>query len=286
MFRKIENYSKCSIYFVSLLISGVIIIFSIGGCNTKGNGDLNPGNDKRVVDRPVITEPKQNGQIVHPADVYMETSYFASTDPELAHLCTDWEIRTVMTDEVVWEINCIEGVEKVHTHLGDGTFQNSHDGRQILFFDTEYILRTRHRSSSNDPTPVWIDSSGNDIILPGSNNPPSLSIFNSLDELILQFVGLDGISFAIIYPPDKEEHMPVKIVLNTGDNKNDLLLPESVISFIDDEIIERNIYLPRVSLSPGEEELYWISVDGSTYLANTGQTDPDFSSLVRGYPVP
>ena len=313
--KPLDSFMKC-LGFVLLL--GFIAIGTVGGCNNDGNGGGISGGTGIVVNRPSINEPKEDGQIVHPADVHMETSDFSSSDPELTHDCSDWEIRTVKRNEVVWEITCIGGVEKVHTHLGDGTFKNSHEGRQLLFFDTNYILRTRHRSSSGDPStewsdwakrqfrtssateilalelddiieepsPRWVDSFGEDIILPGSDNPPRLSIVTILDELILEFSGLDGFSNAVTNPPEIEEHLPVRVILDAGNIGQDLILTESSLSFVDDEGIERKIYLPAVSIPPAEKEQYWVSVAGSTYVASAGQTEPDFSILARGSPVP
>src|SRR5262245_39976028 len=106
---------------------------------------------------PIITEPLEDGQTVHPADVHMATASFSDPDASDVHLCSDWEIRTNSTDERVWAAICIGGVEKIHIHLGDGTFENSHTGRQVLFFDTDYRLRVRHRDSSSDPDTEWSD---------------------------------------------------------------------------------------------------------------------------------
>ncbi len=299
------------------LFTVIILIILFVGCDNQGT-DGNGGGTGGVVNRPSINEPKEDGQIVHPADVHMEASDFSSSDPVLTHTCSDWEIRTVMPNEAVWEANCIGGVEKLHSHLGDGTFKNSHEGRQLLFFDTDYILRTRHRSDSGDPStewsdwaerrfhtssateilalelddiieepsPRWVDSFGEDIVLPGSDNPPSLSIVTILDELILEISGLDGFSNAVTNPPAIEEHLPVRVILDAGNIGQDLVLPESTLSFVDDEGVERNVYLPAVSIPPAEMKQYWVSVAGSTYVASAGQTEPDFSILARGSPVP
>ena len=98
--KPLDSFMKC-LGFVLLL--GFIAIGTVGGCNNVGTG----GGTDGVVNRPSINEPKENGQIVHPADVHMETSDFSSSDPGLTHDCSDWEIRTVKRNEVVWEITCI-----------------------------------------------------------------------------------------------------------------------------------------------------------------------------------
>lgn len=315
LIKPINPFCKC---LGVLLLFGFIVSGALGGCSDGGSGGGASGGTGGVVNKPIITEPKEDGQIVHPADVHMETADFSSSDPALTHECSDWEIRTVTPDEVVWETICIGGAEKIHTHLGDGTFKNSHEGRQLLFFDTDYILRVRHRSDSGDPatewsdwterrfrtgsateilalelddiidepTPEWVDSFGEDIIFPGSDNPPSLSIVTIQGELILRFSGLDGFSNMVTNFPEIEEHLPVRVILDGGDTVEELVLPESSVSFTDGEGIERNIYLPAVSLPPNGEEQWWVSVAGSTYEAGAEQTEPDFSVLARGSPVP
>ncbi len=103
---------------------------------------------------PRITEPPDDYAVVSPADVHMETAPFSDPDGN-AHRCTDWEIWTVMPLERVWVTSCIGGLEKVHTHLGDGTFENSHAGRFDLLPETTYQLRVRHRDNSGDPATDW-----------------------------------------------------------------------------------------------------------------------------------
>ena len=99
---------------------------------------------------PTITEPFFDGKIVNPADVHMETSPFSDPDPADVHLCTDWEIWTVNPPELVWVTSCITGINKVHTHLGNGTFVGTYEGRRELVYSTEYELHARHRDNSGD----------------------------------------------------------------------------------------------------------------------------------------
>ncbi len=85
---------------------------------------------------PTITEPTEEGKIVNPADVHMEAVNFSDPDGN-NHLSTDWEIWTVGdTPQRVWQTLGITGVEKLHTHLGDGIFENSHAGRTDLISET------------------------------------------------------------------------------------------------------------------------------------------------------
>jgi Glucose / Sorbosone dehydrogenase len=103
---------------------------------------------------PVITEPSVDGQIVHPADVHMESSLFSDVDAGQTHVCSDFEIRIAATSEVVWSDYC-EPVRLLHVHLGDGSFVNSYAGRTELVYDTNYTLRVRYKDSSGDPATEW-----------------------------------------------------------------------------------------------------------------------------------
>src|SRR5213075_2756800 len=113
-----------------------------------------PGVNRKPL-APTITEPRVDGQIVNPADVHMETLPMSDPDPGDVHVCSDFEIWTVTASERVWITSCIGGIEKVHTHLGDGIFEGSHAGRHELFYDTDYRLRIRHKDSSGNPATQW-----------------------------------------------------------------------------------------------------------------------------------
>ena len=107
---------------------------------------------------PTILEP-QLGHPLDPADIHMETAPFedaqAAPNGSQVHLCTDWEIYTVEPDELVWYYPCASGFSLVHTHLGDGTFVNSHGDLTQLRADTQYRFRVRHRDNSGDPFTEW-----------------------------------------------------------------------------------------------------------------------------------
>jgi glucose/arabinose dehydrogenase len=96
---------------------------------------------------PTITEPSEDGILVHPADVHMEAGGFADPDGD-THACTDWEIAEAATSEVAWQAPCATGLSKVHIHLGDGTFVNSYAGKTRLNFDSQYTLRVRFHDSA------------------------------------------------------------------------------------------------------------------------------------------
>ncbi|MCA1573867.1 MAG: PQQ-dependent sugar dehydrogenase, partial [Acidobacteria bacterium] len=105
---------------------------------------------------PTITAPSSDGQIVHPADIHMETSpNFSDPNPGDTHVCTDWEIWTISPAERVWVASCIGGPQKYHSHIGDGLFVNSYAGRTEFMYDTDYRLRARFKDSSGDPATEW-----------------------------------------------------------------------------------------------------------------------------------
>jgi glucose/arabinose dehydrogenase len=100
---------------------------------------------------PVFTEPATDGQIVNPSDVHMETTAFSDPDPGDTFVCADWEILLGSTSAVVWQSPC-NRTNPLHVHLGDGTFVN---GNANLAYDTDYLLRARHKSSTSDTATQW-----------------------------------------------------------------------------------------------------------------------------------
>jgi glucose/arabinose dehydrogenase len=145
---------------------------------------------------PTITEPVTDGQVVSPFDVHMEASGFSDADGN-PHKSTDWEIWTVGPGaQPVWQTLGIEGLEKVHTHFGDGIFINARAGQSSLAANTDHEVRVRFRddagavsaysvrafhtseASSNAPlqiqdvaavpAPVWVNAFGATIELPAA----------------------------------------------------------------------------------------------------------------------
>jgi hypothetical protein len=101
---------------------------------------------------PTITEPSTDNLIINPADVHMEATGFEDPDGD-AHACSDWEIWSIAPSEPVWQASCAAGAERVHIHLGDGEFVNSHAGQTELKFDTDYRLQVRFRDSAGEASP-------------------------------------------------------------------------------------------------------------------------------------
>lgn len=269
---------------------------------------------------PAITEPATDGQIVNPEDVHMECSNFSDADPGDTHACTDWEIWTVGSPgELVWRIQCIGGVERLHTHLGDGAFMGSHVGRSSMLPGVNYLLRCRHKDSSGEaatqwslwggrffttgpasavfplqlddvaasPTPALTDAFGSPLVFPGGGPlAPALRLEGADGDLLLEIRGDDGSSNQIINPPGLADHVAARIRATAVSGGSELLIPESAWSFYDDHGDLHTVYLPAINLVPGQEAIYWVSSFGGTYLGLPGQTQPSFSTLARSPPVP
>jgi len=272
---------------------------------------------------PQITEPTI-GRIINSADLHMETAPFVDQDAGDTHRCTDWEVWTVTPSLRVWVTSCIAGIERVHTHLGDGVFENSHAGRRTLLAQTDYILRVRHRDSSNDASTEWsafstrpfttgaltvqfplqIDDvlnvpaptfkqsggsgDGSDVVLSGGASPgvvliegvgPGGSSTGTLLEIRGRIVGGN----LLINPAGLAAHANVRVTVSAGGQA--LALPDCNAVFSDHAGVGVTLFLPAFSLSAGGVAQYWISSNGSSYVAAAGQTDPSFGNLARGAPV-
>src|SRR5207248_11268329 len=105
---------------------------------------------------PVITEPAFDNQVISAYDVHMVAGPFSGAPGE-SHVCSDWEIRTPFSAELVWNASCVTGTLAVHIHLGDGAFQNSLAGHHQL--DSGIFYKVRVRFEGNQPAPggSWSD---------------------------------------------------------------------------------------------------------------------------------
>ncbi len=270
---------------------------------------------------PTITEPAP-GRVLNPADVHMECDVFQDTDPGDEHVCTDWEIwlspNPPALAERVWAISCIGGVERVHTHLGDGIFMGSHAGRTDMMPDSTFTLRVRHRDSSGDPatewspwstrlfqtgpasqifalegddvavlpTPTWAATAdGLPVILPAAATAPSLRLEQANGSLLLEFHGENGIENHIHNPSGVSGHAPLRIRVSAGSLPS-LTLPESDLSFTAHDGGAHTVYLPALNVTSGHDVYLWIASSGATYHATAAQATPVFSDLARGTPTP
>lgn len=257
---------------------------------------------------PAITEP-QIGRVVAPGDLHMEAGPFIDQDAGDTHLCTDWEVVQAADSVRVWITSCIAGVERVHTHLGDGTFTGPLAGKHELAPETNYKLRVRFRDSSGDAATEWSPWSERafttgaltqvfplrikDVLLspaprltqalPAGTTPARVRLEDSMSQLLLLVSGGVG-GNSITNPPPLISHGEARIIVTAGSLP--LTLPESELLITDDQSIARVIVLPAISLSVGQSSYFWISENGSTYVGSASQTSPDFSTLARGASVP
>jgi glucose/arabinose dehydrogenase/PKD repeat protein len=294
----------------SLGVSSVVVLTAAAGWVGAANANTPPAT-------PVVTEPRV-GRLVNAEDVHMECDPFSDADPGDGHLCTDWEIWTVSPPERVWFTSCIQGVERLHTHLGDGIFQGSYANRLELLPDTAYRLRVRHRDTSGDaatewsaygerlfttgpqsqifaletedvvasPAPTWETTAGAPVDLPTAATPPGLTLESGTGDLLLGLWGSPGAGNAVEDPAGLPAHTAVRVRLSAGSLGGPLVLPETDLTFATPEGTVHTVYLPAVSVPPGADAYYWVSDAGSTYAGTAVQTLPDFSVLVRGNPVP
>src|SRR5205085_4776125 len=95
----------------------------------------------------------------------------------------------------------------------------------------------------------------------------------------------DGSANRIVNPPNLGYHVEPRVHAIAGASQS-LILPESNLTVTDDHGIAHTIYLPAMNLAAGQQAFFWISSIGGTYTGQASQTQPDFSTLARGAPVP
>ncbi len=264
---------------------------------------------------PTIREPAPLQQ-VNPYDVHMETAPMSDPDPADTHVASDWEIWTVapLPLQRVWHADDVTGLEKVHTHLGDGVFENSHSGWTRLFENTRFQLRVRHRDSSGDPAtewspwstvlfdtgpadvknplllddvqsspaPAWTDPSGADVDLSTGTSMPSLSLESATGQSLLRIAASSAAGNSTTNPPPLPSHEPVRIVVDAGNVGGNLVLPETDLTLFEHDCEDVTIRLPVLNVPPFQRVVFWVSADGATYIASLQQSTPDFSLPARG----
>jgi len=266
---------------------------------------------------PQITEPAADGAVVNPADVHMETGPFSDPDGGDQHLCTEWEIWTLAPLERVWVTACADGVERLHAHLGDGIFENSHAGRSDLAADAQFVLRVRHRDDSGDPGTQWspvserafrtgsstqafpleledvspapaprwiVAATGDDVILPVQNLRPRVWLESAAGDLLLAIEGGAGSGNTITNPPALSRHVPVRVRIDGGSQP--FSLPATDLLFVDEHCGTHHLLLPAATIVPGAMHAYWVSDSGAIYLGLVAETVPNFTTLARGLDLP
>ena len=270
-----------------------------------------PSAPNNAPSTPIIMEPTFAGQVVNPSDVHLEAVGFSDTDGD-THANSDWQIwtddGTGQPDELVWTTIGIDGVERVHTHLGDGITIGSNASSPDLQFATDYVMRVRFRDSAGSvspwasrtfstgeasqafplsiedvaasPSPTWTDGLSNDVILPGTlGTPAELRVESAAGDLLLSFAGNDGTSNDVTNPAALPDHVDTRVIISGG--STGVTLAETDLTFQDDIAQEHTIFLPALTLAAGESAYLWVAADGATYYGTAGQTEPDFSNLAR-----
>ena len=281
---------------VLAVVSTLLLI--TGGPGAAGNPPLPP----------TIQEPGMDGQILNPADVHMETAPFSDPDPGEVHAATDWEIWQVSPSERVWAALGVTGLEAIHAHLGDGSFEGTLAGAGALLENTAYRLRVRHKDSSGDPAsewspwsersfqtgaaqewfaleiedvavapaPRWLDAaSGAPMDLPGGATPPRMILETAQGALLYEVQGADGVD-TVINPPGLPSHEPVRLRILGGSTI--FQLPASTLELYEHGCERYELLLPSLGLAPTWEFHFWISSEGVPFTAQPGSTTPDFSS--------
>lgn len=259
---------------------------------------------------PVILEPAHDGQLISADDVHMVAAPFSGAPGE-THVCSDWEIRTISPDAIVWSAPCGSGALKVHIHLGDGTFVNALAGHHQLDDDSEYKVRVRFLGDapppgsswsdwaerrfktfpatgfqpmvlsdvSSIPAVRWTDSSGQDILLPGGGTPAVLSLWVvGSNASLLHLTGTDSGANAVSNPPPGSAHGALRLLLVAGTLP--VSIPASVLAFTDGSGQDREIALPAASLAAGQTYAWWIAEGGVSFWDPTygaPGSAPDFS---------
>ncbi len=255
---------------------------------------------------PTITEPAPGSNTVNPTDAHLEAAGYSDPAEGDAHFSSDWRILTA-GGETIWETLGIEGVERRHTHLADGVFMNSHAGRTELFGDTDYILLVRFRDAAGavssfsgrpfrtgsasivypletqdivpSPAPTWKLVLGGEVTLPASGSIVSELLVDTADGDLLSIAANDGVTNAVTNPPALTDHNAIRLTLTAGDQG--LTLGESDLTFFDETLIRRTVYLPSVNMNPGTTHVFWVDAAGSTYFGAVSDTEPDFSFPAR-----
>jgi glucose/arabinose dehydrogenase len=74
--------------------------------------------------------------------------------------------------------------------------------------------------------------------------------------------------------------------MSAGDLSVPLVLPETNLAFSETTGESYVVYLPSMSVLPGQDVYFWVASDGATYIADAGQAAPVFTQLARGSAVP
>lgn len=265
-------------------------------------------------------EPSVDGRLVNGFDVHMEIAPPTDQDGD-GHLASDFEIWSAPPTERVWFASDVRSASKVHIHLGDGTFENSHAGRADLIPERTYMIRARVRDDSGNaatewsywsnrqirtvvgavqlpletedlrrsPGPEWRTPAGAAVAFPAvaaGQQPATLTLDQVEHGLLMKVVGgVTGVhGQEIVNPKALPHHEPVRLRINPGDAT--LVFPETNFTVTTHECEEVTIYLPEFVLEPGDSLTLWVWENGTTFYGNPNQMHPDFFSLARNSDIP
>ncbi|MBI5851860.1 MAG: PQQ-dependent sugar dehydrogenase [Planctomycetes bacterium] len=266
---------------------------------------------------PRINEPSPPPARVSPFDVHMETLPFADPDPGDQHAASDWELWTTSPSQRIWTAPGVTGGHRVHIHLGDGAFTGSHAGRTFLLPSTRYQLRVRHKDDSGDPLtewstwssglfdtvafeqptpleiddvassplPLWTDPNSVEVDLPATSDA-SLRLESPSGQLLLRLDASAAAGNAITNPPALAQHEAVRVVVSGGTRPGFVALPETNLTILENGCAATTIRLPVMTLFPGVNFVFWVSLEGATYTGSLAQTTPSFTSPARNLTVP
>lgn len=271
----------------------------------------------RSPNAPRITEPGAPFARLSPYDVHMESAPFADPDPGDVHAGTQWEIWTATPSQRVWSASIPSGPGLLHVHLGDGAFEASHAGWTNLFPAARFTLRVRHRDDSGDPNtewsswattvfdtlaietpaplalddiaadpaPRWLDTAGVGVEL-STTGDAFLQVDQPAGGVLLRIDPRPGAGNRIANPAAVASHAPLRVILSGGTRGNGIDLPETDLEFAErgcDLVVVR---LPRLRLLPGMVRVFWVNLEGATYVGSLAQSSPVFTSPARGLRAP
>jgi glucose/arabinose dehydrogenase len=272
-----------------------------------------------VVQIPVITEPATDNQQISAYDVHMVAGPFVGSPGE-SHVCSDWEIRTIYSDQAVWTASCVTGTLAVHIHLGDGQFVGLLEGHHELNSGSQYKLRVRFLGDADPPgsdwsawaerlfvttppnaiqplvlsdvseipAPRWRDDSGQDLVLPAGSPSAVLRLEVPGPGTLLELArGDDESGYRVANPPALSTHGPVHVYCGSGGAT--LSLPASRVLFTDGSGQDREVALPPIALSPGQAAGFWIDAAGDAFAADAipaMAAAPDFTTQVAAARIP
>lgn len=287
---------------IATCLASILVIY----CETYSYANMPPL-------APTWIEPTANA-LVSPFDPHYNTMPFVDPDPGDTHRAADFEVWDDSTNVRVWA-DLGELDNKEHVHNGDGVFEGPLTGESRLRSSWPYRVRARFRDSSNapndwgpwsawipfrtsDPTVIFplqtqdipadssvalLNEAGGVVDLPAGAPPAFVLARTALGNLV-RLSGTPDSAYVITNFPSTSHDAAVQVVIGAGGVP--WTLPESRLRFLDQNQFAREIYLPRLTLAPGDTAWLWVDENGATYYGTAAQTLPDFTMPARDVPMP